>query len=95
MARATRSTVCAALPAGRGVSLAGFAKEHVVRSGIPCWACGIPEAAEMAAEYRAGVRVTVIQSWLVSHADGDPGYPTTQATHARVYAHLRNHVPRE
>lgn len=60
--------------------------------GPACWACGLKEAAEIAAAYQGGVAGTAaIRAWLVEVC----GYPANVATVCRVSHHLRNHVPRK
>ena len=72
-------------------SLAAFAQTFTIRAGVPCWACGIPEAAEIAREYRAGARLSAIVAWLQQRR----GYKPSVATASRVGNHLRHHVRRE
>jgi hypothetical protein len=73
---------------GRTVTLAEFALEYK-RPGRVCWACGIPESAEINAARKAGgVSVPAMCKWLISKK----GYTKDQATKAKLNYHFeRDH----
>lgn len=72
-------------------SLAAFAKTFVLKPGMACWGCGIPEAEEIATAYRAGVRPVAIIAWLREVR----GYASDVATANKVRGHLLSHIARK
>lgn len=57
------------------------------KSGVPCWACSIPERAWVEKARKEGRTLTVIAAVLIRN-----GHPPEHATTSRLGQHLRNHV---
>lgn len=71
--------------------LATFARTYRPgKPGMACWACTIPEAAEIAKHYRGGTDPGVIRAWLIERR----GYASIVATRNRLQRHLTEHVGR-
>lgn len=67
--------------------LASFAKESPAPiKGVRCWACHLPEAAELNAAKRDGTAtVTQMVSWLIE----DKGYSEDEARRPRLTNHFQ------
>lgn len=76
-----RGTTCPDdFPLPKPLSLSAYAVQNPAkRGGLACWACSIPERAEIDEARRGGVSINTIRSWLIT----EKGYPEHEVTKGR------------
>lgn len=73
------------MEANRPMTLEEFAAsgQGMKVTGFSCWACGIPQRAEVDTALRKGMSVGVIRRWLIDEC----GYPESAVTRAKIQNH--------
>lgn len=81
-----RGTTCPDdFPLPKPLSLSDYAKANPVKPpGFRCWACTIPERAEIDQARRDGMAVTVIREWLIR----EKGYAEDVASRPKLDRHF-------